>query len=64
MKDLNQTNFTMIKFKLNLGKWLNVTGENLKGTDLAITLLFLGAIITLFLWAVIAHGLPKVQVLF
>ena len=54
----------MIRFKLNFGKWLDVRGEELKGRDLAITLLFLGFILTLLVAAIATFELPKVQVLF
>ena len=54
----------MVKFKFNLGKWLNVTGEDLKGRDLLITLLFIAFVVTLMVVAVAAIDLPKVQVLF
>ncbi len=54
----------MVKFKIALGKWLDVRGEGLKGRDLAITLLFLSFIVALLVVVIATIGLPKIQVLF
>lgn len=53
----------MINFKMRLGKWLDLRGEELKGFELLIVLLFLAFVITLFARLLETVDLPRVQVL-
>lgn len=52
----------MIHFELNFGRWFKIRGADLKGHDLAVTLLFLAFIIVLIVLAIAAIDMSKVQV--
>ena len=51
----------MFKIRVNLGKWLRLTGEDVKGKDLAVVLIFLAFVLVAFaVMAYYAVELPKV----